>query len=147
MGQGLDKPAQEVTALAMEVFVKVTPLILLMEKYSLRGNGNSVPDSVTTWATYPNTEAQSLNNYNLECECVWTCVCMWAYMGCQCTYTGSASHKKCFLPPRTLLSQLFSHHHLWAWEMPIYFNNISHRFIGRKICCRKKLCDVFQNQK
>lgn len=53
VGRGLDKPAQEVTALPMEVFVKVTPVILLMEKYSLRGNGNSVPDSVTTWATYP----------------------------------------------------------------------------------------------
>lgn len=49
------------------------------------------------------------------------------------------SEKKKFFPCRTFLSWLLSYHHLWAWKMPTYFNNISHTFVGRQSLLWKEI--------
>lgn len=68
-------------------------------------------------------------------------------MGYTGIYTVSPSLTKGLFLPRMLLGQLLSHHHLRGWEMPTYFNNKSHMSVGRRICCKMELCDVFQKTK
>lgn len=85
----------------------------------------------------PYTEAasQSLDNYDL----VYMDVSVHAG-------TVSSSHQKVPSPAQnTSRSTAFSLP-LMAWEMPTYFNNVSHTFIGRKFCCKMKLHDAFQDQ-
>lgn len=52
---------------------------------------------------------------------------------------GHLSEKKQFLSCRTFLSRLLPHH-LWAWKMPTYFNNISHTLVGRQnLLCKEMI--------
>lgn len=91
VGQGLDKSAQEMTALPTGIYVKVIPL----EKYGLRGNGNSL---LLHRQHLLKLSHQSPHNYNLECGSTWTCVCM-------CVHTCDAYvHTQ-----RVLIIKSFSH--------------------------------------
>lgn len=105
----------------MDIFTKVTPIPCCLQRgKSLERRGKRC------WRW-------SWNNYHL--------VYLWVYRD-MCVHRGAhvyayvcichLSEKKKFLPDRTFLSWLLSYHHLWAWKMPTYFNNISHTFVGRQ---------------
>lgn len=79
VGQGLDKSAQEMTALPMGGLCESHTLAATLEKYGLRGNGNSLPESVTPWATFieavssKSTQLQSTVWENMD-MCVHVCI-------------------------------------------------------------------------